>query len=80
MECKVLIAAMESERHPDIAVYLDPPRNRKGRAMWRTWFPDLIIEVVSESSRIAITPRNGTNTGNSASRNTGSWMRSWSRC
>src|SRR5437879_11727991 len=51
MECKVLIPDWESERHPDIAVYLTPPRNRKGRTMWRTWFPDLIVEVVSESSR-----------------------------
>ncbi len=51
MECKVLLPEWESERHPDIAVYLTPPRNRKGRTMWRTWFPDLIVEVVSESSR-----------------------------
>jgi Uma2 family endonuclease len=51
MECKVLIPEWESERHPDIAIYLTPPRNRKGRTMWRSWFPDLVIEVVSESSR-----------------------------
>jgi Uma2 family endonuclease len=51
MECKLLIPEWESERHPDIAVYLIPPRNRKGRTMWRSWFPDLAIEVVSESSR-----------------------------
>ena len=51
MECKLLIPEWDSERHPDIAIYLTPPRNRKGRAMWRTWFPDLIVEVVSESSR-----------------------------
>ena len=51
MECKLLIPELDSERHPDIAVYLTPPRNRKGRAMWRSWFPDLIIEVVSAGSR-----------------------------
>jgi len=51
MECKLLIPEWDSERHPDIAVYLVPPTNRKGRTMWRTWFPDLVIEVVSESSR-----------------------------
>jgi Uma2 family endonuclease len=51
MECKLLVPEWESERHPDIAVYLTPPRNRKGRTMWRTGFPDLIVEVVSESSR-----------------------------
>jgi Uma2 family endonuclease len=51
MECKLLIPEMESERHPDIAVYLTPPSNRRGRTMWRTWFPDLVVEVVSDSSR-----------------------------
>jgi Uma2 family endonuclease len=50
-ECKLLIPDWESERHPDIAVYLTPPKERKGRTMWRTWIPDLTIEVVSESSR-----------------------------
>jgi Uma2 family endonuclease len=50
-ECKLLILEWESERHPDIAVYLTPPRNRKGRTMWRTWFPDFVVEVVSEGSR-----------------------------
>lgn len=50
-ECKLLIPELESERHPDIAIYLTPPRNRKGRTMWPTWFPDLVVEVVSESSR-----------------------------
>ena len=50
-ECKLLISELESERHPDISIYLTPPRNRKGRTMWRTWFPDLVVEVVSESSR-----------------------------
>lgn len=51
MECKLFISAWESERHPDIAVYLSPPRHRKDRTMWRTWFPDLAVEVVSEGSR-----------------------------
>jgi len=51
MKCKLLAREWESERHPDIAVYLTPPRNRKGRTMWRTWFPDLVVEVVSEGSR-----------------------------
>src|SRR5437016_6138785 len=29
-ECKLLIEDLESERHPDISVYLTQPRNRKG--------------------------------------------------
>jgi hypothetical protein len=51
MECKLLAPAFESERHPDIAVYFAPPLYRKGRTTWADWIPDLIVEVVSESSR-----------------------------
>ena len=51
MDCKILIPAWDSERHPDIAVYLSAPKIRKDRRMWRAWVPDLAIEVVSESSR-----------------------------
>ena len=51
MECKLPIPDWESERHPDIAVYLTPPKGRKDRTMWRTWVPELVIEVVSEGSR-----------------------------
>jgi Putative restriction endonuclease len=49
--CKLLIPDWESERHPDIAVYLSAPKGKKDRTMWRTWVPELVIEVVSESSR-----------------------------
>jgi hypothetical protein len=49
--CKLLIPDWESERHPDIAVYLTPPKGRKDRTMWRRWVPELAIEVVSEGSR-----------------------------
>jgi len=51
MECKVMIPDYESERHPDIAVYLTVPHGPKDRTMWRTWIPDLAMEVVSEGSR-----------------------------
>lgn len=51
MDCKVLVPEWESERHPDIAVYLSSPKGPKDRTMWRTWIPALVTEVVSESSR-----------------------------
>lgn len=50
-ECKLLVPAWESERHPDIAVYLTAPKGRRDRMLWRTWIPDLVVEVVSDSSR-----------------------------
>jgi len=51
LECKLLIPKFQSERHPDIAVYLTAPKGPKNRTLWRTWIPELTIEVVSESSR-----------------------------
>src|ERR1700722_14538165 len=51
MDCKLLIPEWESERHPDVAVYLTYPKGRKDRTLWRRWFPEMVIEVVSEGSR-----------------------------
>jgi hypothetical protein len=50
MACKLLIPQLGSERHPDIAVYLTRPKGPKNRKMWRTWIPEIVIEVVSERS------------------------------
>lgn len=47
---KLLIPAWDSERHPDIAIYLTPPKGKKDRTMWRTWIPEIVVEVVSVSS------------------------------
>lgn len=51
LECKLLIPKYESERHPDISVYLTAPKGPKNGTLWRTWIPELTIEVVSERSR-----------------------------
>jgi Uma2 family endonuclease len=50
MECKLLVPDLESERHPDIAVYLTRPKGPKNRTLWRRWIPGLVIEVVSAAS------------------------------
>ena len=47
---KLLIPAWESERHPDIAIYLSPPKGKRDRTMWRDWVLEIIVEVVSPSS------------------------------
>ena len=46
-ECKVLVAGLESERHPDLAVYKKPPPDEE---LWSTWVPELVIEIVSRGS------------------------------
>ncbi len=47
---KLLIPTWESLRHADIAIYLTAPKGKKNRTMWRTWIPEIVIEVVSASS------------------------------
>jgi Uma2 family endonuclease len=47
-ESKVLIAATQSERHPDLSVYFsEPPDIEDG---WSLWVPQIVIEVVSPRS------------------------------
>jgi len=50
MNCKLLVPQWESERHPDLAVYLHPPEGKKDRTLWRNWIPELVVEVVSANS------------------------------
>jgi Uma2 family endonuclease len=52
-ECKLLVPQWESERHPDVSVYLTRPKGRnasKDNKVWRRWLPELVVEVVSERS------------------------------
>jgi Uma2 family endonuclease len=50
-ECKLLIDDLDSERHSDLAVYLTPPPIKEDRNFWRRWIPELVVELVSPSSR-----------------------------
>jgi Uma2 family endonuclease len=51
-ECKLVIAALGSERHPDLAVYLTPPPEEEDEEFWVRWVPEVVIEVVSPRSRV----------------------------
>ncbi|HVC95985.1 MAG TPA: Uma2 family endonuclease [Pirellulales bacterium] len=48
-ECKVLVAQYDTERHPDLAVYKTAPPEEDD--FWASWVPEIVIEVVSPSSR-----------------------------
>jgi Uma2 family endonuclease len=50
-ECKLLVPAFESERHPDLSLYLTEPPPIENATLWRHWFPEIVIEIVSPSSR-----------------------------
>ena len=47
-ECKFLVSAVDSERHPDLAVYKSPPEDEED--LWANWVPEIAIEVVSPGS------------------------------
>ncbi len=47
-DTKILIESEQSERHPDIAVYLSPMPDVDD--IWSIWVPTIAVEIVSESS------------------------------
>jgi Uma2 family endonuclease len=47
-DCKILLADLESERHPDIAVYKTPPPEEAN--FWASWTPEIVVEIVSPGS------------------------------
>jgi Uma2 family endonuclease len=51
MECKLLIRDLATERHPDVAIYLSPPPDPNSSDFWLKWIPEIVIEIVSPSSR-----------------------------
>jgi hypothetical protein len=50
-ECKLLMPAFDSERHPDVSIYFTEPPPIENASLWRHWVPEIVIEVVSPSSR-----------------------------
>ena len=50
-ECKLTIRELGSERHPDLAAYLTPPPEEEDDQFWVRWVPEIVVEVVSPSSR-----------------------------
>jgi len=47
-DCKILLADLQTERHPDLAVYMTAPSDEAD--LWRKWIPEIVIEVVSPGS------------------------------
>lgn len=48
-ECKIVLTALESERHPDLAIYKTPlPSGEED--LWAVWIPEIVIEIVSPGS------------------------------
>ncbi|MBI4617805.1 MAG: Uma2 family endonuclease [Planctomycetes bacterium] len=45
-ECALRLPGMQSERHPDRAIYLSPPPEPV--EPWDDWVPEIVIEVVSK--------------------------------
>src|SRR5262245_15043536 len=59
-ECKILLDDLESERHPDLAVYtlaklrsctLASLASPEDKDLWSIWIPEVVIEVVSPTSQ-----------------------------
>lgn len=48
MDSVLRMFELDSERHPDVTVYLSAP---PGQAGWDEWTPDIVVEVVSKESR-----------------------------
>ncbi len=47
-DCKISLVELESERHPDLAIY--KTARPLGEDFWSRWIPEIVIEVVSPGS------------------------------
>jgi Uma2 family endonuclease len=45
-ECRIRLPGMQSDRHPDQAVYLNP--EPEGARPWTRWVSHIVVEIVSE--------------------------------
>ncbi|MBI3271776.1 MAG: Uma2 family endonuclease [Planctomycetes bacterium] len=45
-DCALRLPGMQSERHPDLSLYLTPPPELE--SPWEEWIPDLVVEVTSK--------------------------------
>jgi len=48
-ECRLRLPGMQSDRHPDQAIYLRP--EPPGPHPWKRWVPDLVVEIVSKGGK-----------------------------
>ena len=48
-ECKIPLREYQSERHPDLAVYMTPPPGEG--SIWGMWIPEIVVEIISARSR-----------------------------
>ena len=44
-ECRIRLPGMQSDRHPDQAIYLT--HEPAGKRLWHRWIPSIVVEVVS---------------------------------
>ncbi len=49
-ECRMRLPGMQSDRHPDQAIYLNPEPS--GPRPWTRWVPHIVVEVVSAGSEV----------------------------
>jgi Uma2 family endonuclease len=48
-ECRLRLPGRQSDRRPDLAIYLSPPPSPGGDP-WRRWIPQIVVEVVGPGS------------------------------
>jgi Uma2 family endonuclease len=50
--CKILVPPLDSERHPDLLIYKTSEDDIEEEAVWRTWIPEVVVEIVSLGSEL----------------------------